>query len=213
MNYNRYIDHTLLKPTTTEEEIKKLCEEAINFKFASVCVNPCYVSLCKRLLKKSDVKVCTVVGFPLGANNTSTKMFEIIKAISEGADEIDMVMNISMFKNKDYNYVINDIKTCKTACDKRTLKVIVETCLLTDEEKKIAVDCVKKGGADFIKTSTGFSTGGATVKDIKIFKANCGKSLKIKASGGISSYDQMIELIKAGASRIGTSKGPIIYKK
>ncbi|MDR0545560.1 MAG: deoxyribose-phosphate aldolase [Mycoplasmataceae bacterium] len=213
MTYNHYIDHTALKATTTKQEIETLCAEAKEHKFASVCVNPCFVPLCKKLLEGTKVNVCTVIGFPLGANGTSTKVFEITKAISEGATEIDMVMNISLFKSHQYDEVINEIKMCKTACSNAILKVIVETCYLDDEEKKQAVACVKRAGADFIKTSTGFGPSGATVKDIQLFKKYAGKGLKIKASGGINTHAQMVELIKAGANRIGTSKGTLIYKK
>lgn len=212
MNYSRYIDHTLLKPDATEAQIKKLCSEAKKYHFASICVNPCYVAFCKKQLKNNKVKVCTVIGFPLGNTTTKTKVFETQDAIQNGADEIDMVINISWLKQKRLNECINEIKQIKKVCNKRILKVIVETCLLTESDKVNACMCVNKSGVDFIKTSTGFSVGGATIKDIKLFKKHISKNVKIKASGGIKTHQDMINMIDAGANRIGTSKGVEIIK-
>lgn len=203
------IDHTLLKPEASEKEIEILCNEALNFNFASVCVNPCNVELCSGHLKSSNVKVCTVVGFPLGATTTETKYFEAKQAIKNGADEIDMVINIGRLKDQDYQFVFNDIKSISELVKNknRTLKVIIETCLLTDYEKIIACLIAKKAGADFVKTSTGFSKGGATIRDVALMKFVVGDKLKVKASGGIRTYDDASNMINAGASRLGASAG------
>jgi deoxyribose-phosphate aldolase len=203
----RMIDHTLLKPEATEEEIIKLCEEARKYTFASVCVNPCYVSLCSRLLKNTPVKVCTVIGFPLGANTTETKRFEAEQAIENGASEIDMVINIGRLKQGDYEYVFNDVNKVVLAA-KRSLsvcKVILETALLTDEEKVKACLICKKAGADFVKTSTGFSKGGATAADVALMKYVVGSSVGVKASGGIRTREDAEAMIAGGADRIGAS--------
>jgi deoxyribose-phosphate aldolase len=207
MEYNKYIDHTNLKPDATKEDILMLCAEANKYKFKSVCVNPYYVSLAHELLNGSGVMVCTVIGFPLGGNTTDVKAFEITKAIQDGADEVDMVINISAAKNHDWDYVYNDIKACVEKASGTLLKVIIETCLLTDEEKVEACKAAVKAQADYVKTSTGFSTSGANESDVKLMvEAVKGSPLKVKASGGIRDKDTFLKLIDAGASRIGCSK-------
>lgn len=210
MNYNKLIDHTLLKQDASMDAILKLCEEAKAYDFKSVCVNPCFVSTAKEALKGSDVLVCTVIGFPLGANTTELKVFETKDALNNGADEIDMVINVSRLKDKDDRYVEEEIKRIKDACGKHTLKVILETCLLTDEEKVRACKLAKAAGADFVKTSTGFSTGGATAHDVKLMRDTVGKEMGVKASGGVRSHDDLLTMVEAGANRIGTSSGPKI---
>ncbi len=207
MNYNKLIDHTLLKPTATGEDIKHLCKEAIDFDFMSVCVNPCYVSLAKECLKGSDVKVCTVIGFPLGANETEIKVKEAELAILHGANEIDMVINVGALKEGNDDYVYTEIKKIKEVAGKLVLKVIIETCLLTDEEKVRACLLAKKAGADFVKTSTGFSTGGANVHDVKLMRETVGKEMGVKASGGVKTHEDLLAMVEAGATRIGTSNG------
>lgn len=203
-----YIDHTLLKPDATKEQVNKLCSEALEYNFCSVCVNSSRVSLAAGLLKGSRVKVCAVVGFPLGAMDSSAKGFEAAAAIAAGASEIDMVINIGALKEGDHDFVENDIKTVRKSCGKGIiLKVIIETCLLTDEEKKAACRIALKAGADFVKTSTGFSTGGATEDDVRLMKNEVGDKAKVKASGGVRSYDDAVKMINAGASRLGTSSG------
>ena len=212
MNYNRLIDHTVLKPETQEEAVIKLCKEALEFNFASVCVNPTFVELCAGLLKGSEVKVCTVIGFPLGANTKEVKGFEALDAVNKGAEEIDMVINIGALKDKKYDYVYEEIKYIKECCKGKLLKVIIETCLLTDEEKVKACELSVKAGADYVKTSTGFSTGGATVSDIALMRKTVGPDLGVKASGGVRSYEDMVNMVEAGATRIGTSSGPKLMK-
>ena len=212
MNYNRLIDHTVLKPETQEEAVIKLCKEALEFNFASVCVNPTFVELCSGLLKGSEVKVCTVIGFPLGANTKEVKGFEALDAVNKGAEEIDMVINIGALKDKKYDYVYEEIKYIKECCKGRLLKVIIETCLLTDEEKVKACELSVKAGADYVKTSTGFSTGGATVGDIALMRKTVGPDLGVKASGGVRTYEDMVNMVEAGATRIGTSSGPKLMK-
>lgn len=201
----KLIDHTLLKPDAKEDDIKKLCEEAIKYKFYSVCINPCYIELAKNFLKNSDIKICTVISFPLGASTTTIKIIEALEAVKIGADEIDMVMNIGMFKSKKYDYIYEEISSIKKVIKDKILKVIIETAILNDEEKIKASEIVKKSGADFVKTSTGFSQGGATKEDILLIRKVVGDNFGIKASGGIKSYEQAIELINAGATRIGSS--------
>ncbi|HQF43261.1 MAG TPA: deoxyribose-phosphate aldolase [Ignavibacteriaceae bacterium] len=203
------IDHTLLKPEATLSEIKQLCEEAKQHNFASVCVNPSYVSTCFDLLKSSNVKVCTVIGFPLGATTTQSKFLEAEEAIKNGAEELDMVINIGRLKDKDYDYVFNDLKTIADLSKKHlcTSKVILETCLLTDEEKVAACLLAKEAGLDFVKTSTGFSKAGATIKDVALMKFVVGDKHKVKAAGGIRSYDDAVAMINAGANRLGASAG------
>lgn len=203
----RRIDHTLLKPEATPDDITKLCNEALQYEFASVCINPSYVSLSYSLLKDSVVKVCTVIGFPLGATTTATKKAEAEEAIANGAEEIDMVINIGMLKQGEYDYVFNDInQVVLTAKRHRAVcKVIIETCLLTDEEKVKACVIAKEAKADFVKTSTGFSTGGATASDVALMKYVVGSSVGVKASGGIRSKEDADEMIRSGADRIGAS--------
>lgn len=210
MDYNKFIDHTALKPDVTPEAIVTLCEEAKKYGFASVCINPGFIRLAARELKGTDVKVCTVIGFPLGATLTNVKVYETSEAVFEGAQEIDMVINVSQLKAKDYNYILREITEIKSACHGRLLKVIIETCLLTDEEKVKACQLAVEGGADFVKTSTGFSTGGATVHDVALMRKTVGPNIGVKASGGIRSHEEMVAMIEAGASRIGTSAGPKI---
>ena len=208
MELAKYIDHTLLKADATEEQIEKLCQEAAEYNFKSVCINPAFVVKSKELLKDSDSLVCTVIGFPLGANATEVKVFEAQQAVKDGADEIDMVINISRAKDGDWAYVLEEIKAVVGAVGESiTTKVIIETSLLTDDEKRKASEVVKESGADFVKTSTGFSTGGATLADVKLMREAVGPDLGVKASGGVSNYDEAIAMIEAGATRIGASKG------
>ena len=207
---SRLIDHTLLKPEATREQIEKLCEEARDNHFFSVCLNPYYVSLASSLLKGSDVAVCTVIGFPLGANSTETKVFETKKAITDGATEIDMVLNIGALKNKNYEFVENDIREIVKAAGSLTVKVIFETCLLTDQEKIKACELSSKAGARFVKTSTGFSTGGATIADVALMKKNIPSNMEVKASGGVRNLAAANDFIAAGATRLGTSSGVAI---
>lgn len=204
---NKYIDHTLLKAFASEADIVKLCEEAITYNFKAVCVNPSYVALAKDLLKNSDVLVCTVIGFPLGANTTAVKAYELENAIANGADELDMVINIAKFKDQDYTYVLNEIKELKALSKDKVLKVIVETAYLSDEEIKKVSEIVLEAKADFIKTSTGFADRGATINDVKIMKSVVKDEILIKAAGGVRSPEDLVEMIKAGANRIGTSSG------
>ena len=207
MKLNKYIDHTLLKADATKEQITKLCNEAKQYDFASVCVNTCYVPLCKELLKDSDVKVCTVVGFPLGAMDSKSKAYEAKTAVLNGAEEVDMVINIGALKDKDYKYVTNDIKEIVEASKPAIVKVIIETCLLTDEEKIAACKCALEAKAAFVKTSTGFSTNGATLEDVKLMKETVKDNCKVKAAGGIRTYEDAIKMIEAGANRLGCSAG------
>lgn len=208
---NSYIDHTNLKPEAQLDDIKKLVDEAVENDFYSVCVNGTYVKDIKEYNK--DVKIAVVVGFPLGAMTTRAKAYEAKCAIEDGASEIDMVIAIGRLKDKDYDYVLDDIKAVKEAIGDKTLKVIIETCLLTDEEKIKACELSEKAGADFVKTSTGFSTGGATVADVSLMKKTVGDKLKVKASGGIHTRDEAISLVEAGADRIGASKSIEICKE
>ncbi len=207
MELNKYIDHTLLKPEATKEQITKLCEEARQYDFASVCVNTCYVPLAKQLLAGSDVKVCCVVGFPLGAMDTVSKAFEAKTAVENGAQEVDMVINIGALKDKDYDYVTKDIAAVVEASKPAIVKVIIEACLLTDEEKVEACKCSMNAKAEFVKTSTGFSTHGATPEDVALMKKTVGDVCKVKAAGGVRSYDDAIKMIEAGADRLGCSAG------
>ena len=212
MNIAKKIDHTMLKAEATKETIKRYCDEAKEFGFASVCVNTCHVPLVSEELKGTDVKVCCVVGFPLGAMSTASKAFEAKNAVLDGADEIDMVLNIGGMKDKDYIMVRDDIKAVVDACEGKTVKVILETCLLTKEEIVKACELAMEAGADFVKTSTGFSTGGATPEDVALMKKTVGDRMKVKASGGIRTYEQAVELINAGADRIGAGNGVILLK-
>ena len=210
MNYSKYIDHTILKPDCTDAQIRQLCEEAKNYNFASVCVNPGYIKMCAELLKDTGVDVCTVVGFPLGATSTESKVFETKQAVKDGATEIDMVINVSRLKEHDDEYVLNEIRAIRRACKGHCLKVIIETCLLTDEEKVRACKISKKAKATFVKTSTGFVKNGvgAKVEDVKLmFETVKNAGLGVKASGGVRDKETAIAMIEAGATRIGTSSG------
>lgn len=203
----RYIDHTLLKADAKSSDIEKLCSEAKQFQFFSVCVNSVHVALCKKLLAESTVKVCTVVGFPLGAMSTKAKAFETKQAIADGADEIDMVINIGALKDQNWDFVQDDIAAVVEAAQGRTVKVIFETSLLTEDEKRKSCQLSKAAGAHFVKTSTGFGGGGATVEDIKLMKSEVGQALQVKASGGIRDLATAEAMINAGATRLGTSSG------
>jgi len=207
MEYNKFIDNTLLKADATKEEIKNLCEESKKFDFKSCCVNPAFIKWTKECLKGSDVLVCVVIGFPLGSMTTESKVFETKDAILKGADEIDMVINISALKEKDDEYVENEIREIKKACGNHVLKVIIECCLLTDEEKVRACLLAKKAGADFVKTSTGFSKWGAKVEDVKLMRETVGSEMGVKAAGGVRTHEELIEMVEVGATRIGTSSG------
>jgi deoxyribose-phosphate aldolase len=199
------VDHTLLLQTSTWEEIRQLCDDAVKYGTASVCIPPCYVKQAKEYMQ-DRMKVCTVIGFPNGNHTTATKVFETKDAVANGADEIDMVINVGMLKAKNYDYVLNEIKEIKAACQGRLLKVIIETCLLTDEEKIKMCELVTESGADYIKTSTGFSTAGATFADVALFAEHVGPEVKIKAAGGISSMEDAEKFVELGASRLGTSR-------
>lgn len=202
----KYFDHTILKAEATEAQVCKICEEALANDFASVCVNQYYTKFVAEKLKDSNVDVCTVVGFPLGMSDTRVKAFETKAAIEDGADEIDMVINVGALKDKKYDYVLNDIKTLKEVCGKDVvLKVIIEACLLTDEEKIKACELSKEAGADFVKTSTGFSTGGAKAEDVALMRKTVGSEMGVKASGGIHTEKEAQAMIDAGATRLGTS--------
>ncbi|WP_457642778.1 deoxyribose-phosphate aldolase [Persephonella sp.] len=211
-NINKYIDHSNLKPYATFEDIEILCKEAVQYRFHAVCVNPFYVRYARTLLKGSDIKVCCVVGFPLGANSPKTKLVEASTAVNDGADELDIVWNIGAFKSSDYDFVENELKTIISYTQNVVHKVIVETAYLTPEEKEIAVKLVMNTGAEFIKTSTGFAPEGAKIEDIRLWKKIAGDKIKIKAAGGIRDFDTAVEMIKAGADRIGTSHGVEIVK-
>lgn len=208
----RLIDHTLLKAVATPDQIKKLCAEAKENHFASVCVNPYYVPLCAELLSGSDVKVCTVIGFPLGANTSETKAFETRNAIANGATEVDMVINIGALKAGDTETVFKDIKAVVDAANGVLVKVIIEACYLTQDEKVAACQAATKAGADFVKTSTGFGSGGATAEDVALMKASIAKDMQVKAAGGIRTYEDTIRMIEAGATRIGASAGIAIIE-
>ncbi len=212
MNLAKTIDHTILKPNATKGEVEKICKEAIQYGFASVCVNQYYTAYVKELLAGSDVKVCTVVGFPLGAVSSSVKAFETQEAIKAGAQEIDMVINMGALKDLDDDYVLMDIKAVVEAAGDALVKVILETCLLTDDEKVRACELSVLAGADFVKTSTGFSTGGATIEDIKLMRKTVGQKAQVKASGGVRDYEGAIAVIEAGADRIGASAGIAIIE-
>ncbi|WP_242227222.1 deoxyribose-phosphate aldolase [Bacillus cereus group sp. BfR-BA-01315] len=206
MNIAKLIDHTVLKPNTTKEDVMKVLEEAKKYNFASVCINPTWVKLAAEELAGHDVDVCTVIGFPLGANTTETKVFETKDVIAKGATEVDMVINVGALKDGDNEFVENDIReVVEAAKGKALVKVIIETCLLTDEEKVRACELSVKAGADFVKTSTGFSTGGATAEDIALMRKTVGENVGVKASGGVRTREDAEKMIEAGASRIGAS--------
>lgn len=213
MEMNRLIDHTLLKADASISSIEKLCNEALNYHFASVCVNPGFVPLASKLLKGSDVKVCTVIGFPLGATLPKAKQAETLLAIEAGAEEIDMVINVSMAKEHQFDYIENEIRLVKEACADKILKVILETCLLTDDEIVSCCKAAVNAGADFVKTSTGFSKGGATTHAVKIMRDTVGPNFGVKASGGIHSYEEALDMVNAGANRIGASCGVEIVNR
>ena len=212
MKDSKYIDHTILKAVATEDQILKLCEEASQYDFKSVCVNPTWVSLAKEVLHKTGVLVCTVVGFPLGANTIDVKCYETVKAIADGADEIDMVINIGRAKMHDYDYIEKEVKAVVDAANGVLVKVIIETCYLTDEEKvEVCKRCVA-AGADYVKTSTGFGTGGATVADVKLMHETVNPHCLVKASGGVKTQEDFEAMKEAGAMRIGTSNGTNLCK-
>ena len=207
------IDHTLLKPEATEDQVRQLCQEAASYCFASVCINPVWIELCAKLLRRSGVKVCTVIGFPLGADTSETKAYETRDAIGKGANEVDMVINVGLIKSREYKRVKDDIRSVVRATRPNILvKVILETCLLTDEEKVKACELAVEAGADFVKTSTGFSTGGATVEDIALMRKVVGPDIGVKASGGVRSFEDAEAMVKAGATRLGASAGLKIVK-
>lgn len=212
MLLEKYIDHTNLKPTATESDIKKLCEEAKIHGFYAVCVNGCHVPLAKKSLDKTHIKIAAVVGFPLGAMSTKAKIFEAVDCIENGADEIDMVINVGWLKSGMYDAVRNEIKAVKEAIRNNILKVIIETCYLTDKEKEKACKLALAANADYVKTSTGFGTGGATFDDVKLMKRIVGGNTRIKASGGVKDKETAIQYIELGVSRIGTSSGPSLIK-
>ncbi len=207
MKTSKYIDHTVLKQDAVKADIIKLCNEAVENDFASVCINPFWIPVAKEILKGTGVDVCTVIGFPLGANATATKAFETKQAIQDGATEIDMVINVGALKDKEYDVVYNDIKAVVDAANGTLVKVIIETCLLTDEEKVKACELSVKANAHFVKTSTGFSTGGATKEDIALMRKTVGPNVGVKASGGVRTPEDFTAMIEAGATRIGTSSG------
>ena len=206
MNYNKMIDHTVLKADTPLETVKRICDEAMEYGFASVCINPCHVAYCADYLKDSNVNVCTVIGFPLGANTSAVKAFET-------KDEIDMVMNIGALKDKNYDLVRDDVKAVVEAANGTLVKVILETCLLTEDEIKKACELCVEAKADYVKTSTGFSTRGATIEDVRIMKEAVHGKAKVKAAGGVRTPEDMVKIVAAGADRIGTSAGCSLVKK
>lgn len=212
MGLNKYIDHTILKATASSADVQKLCAEAIEHEFYSVCVNGCYVADAKHLLQGTDVKVAAVVGFPLGAMTTAAKVFEAKEAVENGASEIDMVINVAKLKDGEFDYVENEIRQIKEAIGDNVLKVIIETCYLTDEEKVKACELSLVAKADFVKTSTGFGTDGATYEDVKLMKSVVGDNAKVKASGGVRDKETAQKYVNLGAERLGTSSGIEIVK-
>ena len=212
MGLNKYIDHTILKATASSSDVQKLCEEAIEHEFYSVCVNGCYVADAKHLLQGTDVKVAAVVGFPLGAMTTAAKVFEAKDAVENGASEIDMVINVAKLKDGEFEFVENEIRQIKEAIGDNVLKVIIETCLLTDKEKIKACQAAVAAGADFVKTSTGFSTAGARLDDVRLMRQTVGPDVGVKAAGGTRSLEDAQAFIEAGATRIGTSAGVTIME-
>lgn len=213
MKTSKYIDHTLLKATATREDILRLCGEAVKYDFKSVCVNPCWVNLAHEVLHGTGVLVCTVIGFPLGANTSAVKAYETVEAIKDGADEVDMVINIGEAKAHNFDAVYEDIKAVVDAANGVTTKVIIETCYLTDEEKVEACKCAMKAGADFVKTSTGFGTAGAVVSDVKLMRETVGDTMGVKASGGVHNLEDFKAMVEAGANRIGASSGVKIMEE
>lgn len=213
MQINRMIDHTLLKPEATREQIKKICDEALEYNFKSVCVNPYWVNFASEILKGSEVYVCTVIGFPLGANTSLLKSFETEEAVKNGASEIDMVLNVGLLKSKEYDLVEEDIKAVVKSAKGKLVKVILETCLLSDEEIIKACELSMEAGVDFVKTSTGFNSEGATTHAVKIMRETVGDKLGVKASGGIRDLKKSMDMIDSGASRLGVSAGIDIIKE
>ena len=213
MKDSKYIDHTILKAVATEDQILKLCEEAVQYDFKSVCVNPTWVKTAAHVLHGTDVLVCTVIGFPLGANTIDVKGYETTAAIADGADEIDMVINIGRAKMGDWDYIEKEIKAVVDAANGVLVKVIIETCYLTDEEKVMACKCAMNAGADYVKTSTGFGTGGATVSDVKLMYDTVNPTCLVKASGGVKTKEDFANMKAVGASRIGTSSGTSLCDK
>ncbi|MCX8095240.1 MAG: deoxyribose-phosphate aldolase [Caldisericia bacterium] len=209
----KFIDHTILKPDATISDIKKLCDEAIKYKFYAVCIAPCFVNYVKEYLNEIDIRIATVIGFPLGNSTTKTKIFEAKEAIKNGAHEIDMVINIGILKSRNYKYIHDEISAVKNEIGDKILKVIIETSLLSLDEKIVASTIVKSAGADFVKTSTGFSQSGATKEDVELIRRIVGENFGIKASGGIKTFEQAVELIKSGANRIGTSSSVKIVEE
>ena len=207
MNLAKLIDHTILKPIAQRADIERVCAEARKYGFCSVCINPVWVAYAKQLLKGSDVKVCTVIGFPLGANTSAVKAYETKDALNNGADEIDKVINIGALKDKDYDTVLADIQAVRQACQSHTLKVIIETSQLTDDEKVKACEISAQAGADFVKTSTGFTGGGATAADVALMKKSIPAHMQVKASGGVRTREDFDAMVSAGATRIGASSG------
>lgn len=212
MKINKLIDHTLLKAFSTEEEIKKLCDEAKTYDFMSVCVNPTNIAFAKKQLEGSDVLVCTVIGFPLGANTSEVKVVETLDAIANGADEIDMVINVGQAKMHNYEYVQEEIRMVVSAAAGKIVKVIIETCYLTDEEKVECCKAAKAAGATFVKTSTGFGPAGATKEDIALMRETVGPEMGVKAAGGVRNLDDLVAMVENGATRIGTSGGVAIMQ-
>ena len=213
MELSKFIDHTLLKPETTQDQIFEICQEAMEHNFMSVCISPAWVATAKEILKESDVKVCTVIGFPSGAVTSEVKAFETMNAVQNGADEVDMVINIGALKSGNDDYVFNDIKAvCDAAGQETIVKVIIETALLDSDEIVKASELSKKVGADFVKTSTGFNGGGATVEDVTLMRLTVGEEMGVKASGGVRSYEDAKAMIESGATRIGASSGIAIVQ-
>lgn len=213
MDINKYIDHTILKASATKDEVTKICNEAKEYKFASVCVNTCHTALVSKLLEGTGVATCVVVGFPLGAMMTEAKAYEAKLAVAAGANEVDMVINVGALKEKDYAYVEKDIKAVVDASKPAIVKVIIETCLLSDEEKVKACEIAVSAGAHFVKTSTGFSTSGATKEDIALMRKTVGDGIGVKAAGGVRTFEDAMDMINAGASRIGASSSIDIVNK
>lgn len=213
MKINKYFDHTLLAANATEDKIIKLCNEAKEYDFMSVCINPYFIPLAKKTLEGSDVKVCTVIGFPLGQMSTASKVFEAADAVKMGADEVDMVINVAALKDKYYDYVKNEIHSIKEACNGKLLKVILECCYLSEEEIAKASELAKEAGADFVKTSTGFGPSGAEAKDVKLMRETVGSDIGVKAAGGIHSLKDFDDMVGAGANRIGCSHSIEIMKE
>ncbi|MDO5764322.1 MAG: deoxyribose-phosphate aldolase [Elusimicrobiales bacterium] len=207
MNPAKLIDHTILKPVASKEDVRRICDEAKQHGFFSVCINPYWVAYAKELLQGTDVKVCTVIGFPLGANTTAVKEYETRDALKNGADEIDMVINLGALKNGDYDTVLSDISAVRKACEGHILKVIIETSQLTEEEKVKTCELAAKAGADFVKTSTGFTGGGATAADVALMRKSVPANMQVKASGGVRSREDFDAMVAAGATRIGASSG------